>query len=224
MEATNGEVKLEINETAVIDDIMDESELALWYLDHPVKTYIEEPSDTNDPLHTSSEINPLRLNPMRRNYVHEGYKDPAMKKWENELSEMIYKNGKILCCKFCDYKHHRRFYALNHVEACHPPKNFPCYKCLKCGDVLASRKTFQTHVLRVHTDDQPVTVYEASNNIGTSHPNKKIKTEPHSTLNTNDKPVKVELSIIEDTVNVESKLNENRQNYIEHLKTPEMKE
>ena len=49
METTYGKVKLEIDETAVNDDIMDESDLALWYLDHPVKKHMEEPSeDAND--------------------------------------------------------------------------------------------------------------------------------------------------------------------------------
>jgi len=225
MEANVGEVKLEINEKECIDDIMDESELALWYLDHPVKTYIEEPSeDANDPLETSGEINPPSLNPRRRNYVHEGYKDPAMKEWDKELSKMIYKDGTNLFCKFCDYKHHRRGYALNHVEAYHPPKNFPCYKCLKCGDVVVSRNNFQAHILKVHAADPPVTAYEASSNIATSYTNKNIKTEPHSTFKTNGKRVNVELSRIEDTMNVESKLDENRQNSIEELlKRPDLK-
>jgi hypothetical protein len=137
MESSDGEVKLELDETKV-DDIMNEGDLA-------DNTFVEEEprEEVNDPLNIHSESHTLGLNQRRRNYVHDGYKDPAMKKWEGELSEMIYKNGKNLFCKLCDYKHHRRGYALNHVETNHPPKNFPCYKCLKCGDVFASRHTFQ---------------------------------------------------------------------------------
>ena len=67
----------------------------------------------------------------------------------------------------------------------------------------------------MHADDPPVTVYEASHNIATSDPDKNIKTELHFTMNPYDKPVKVELNIIKDILNVESKHNENRQNYIE---------
>ena len=87
---TYGEVKLEIDDTQVDDDIMDESELALWYLDHPAKTCIDEPSeDANDPLNISSEIQYLGLNSRRRNYVHDGYKDPVMEEWEEELTPRV---------------------------------------------------------------------------------------------------------------------------------------
>ena len=42
MEATKGELKIEMGETKVDDEIMDENDLAPWYLDNPVKQHAEE--------------------------------------------------------------------------------------------------------------------------------------------------------------------------------------
>ena len=105
-----------------------------------------------------------------------------MEEWEKELSEMIYKNGKNWYCSFCDYKHRRRGYAMSHVETYHPPNNFPCYKCLKCGVVVANRLNFQVHISKVHAGDQPVTVKSDSNkNVETA--------QDITTLDTNNNEV-----------------------------------
>jgi rubrerythrin len=216
MEATEGEVKIEIDETNCDDEFLNENELAMWYLDNPFKTHAEE-------KFVEHVHDPLNLIQRKKNYVAEGYKDPGMQEWEKELSEMIYKNDKNWFCKFCDYKHHHRGYAMSHVETYHPPNNFPCYKCLKCGVKVANRLNFQVHISKVHASDQPAT-----------NSNKRVETAPKiSSLQATDmteNTIKYAITdrwselgsgIKEETKNVD----ENHVSCIdEQLKTPEMKE
>ena len=107
---------------------------------------------------------------------------------------------------------------MSHVETYHPPNNFPCYKCLKCGVVVANRLNFQVHISKVHAGDQPVIVKSDSN--------KNVETAPDMTKDTNNADVTVRRSelgsgIKEETQNVDEK----RVSCIdEQLETPGMKE
>ena len=133
----------------IIENIIDEGSYLEKYEEINIKTETSGVDDLVEKIYYSQST--------KKDYLAEGFKDPDMKEWDEVLFQMTYKDGKNWSCKECDYKHHRKGYILSHVETYHPPRNFPCYKCLKCDVIVPNRHNFQAHVSKKHKDNQTKT-------------------------------------------------------------------
>ena len=88
-----------------------------------------------------------QLNKSPGHFIEEQLTTLVLKEW-NEFNRMACKVNTMWTCKNCDYRHYRKAYVMNHIEAKHASEKFPGYNCMICCERVKSRINFLVHVTK----------------------------------------------------------------------------